>query len=55
RSRRFTMTFGNSSLKMKINGRTLTVPPAQNAIGYVVDRTGKRTRLSEADRPTCAP
>lgn len=54
RSSRFTMTFGNGNLTMRINGKTLRVPEVQNAIGYVVDRTGKRTVLSEADRPTCS-
>lgn len=53
RSSRFEMNFGNASLKMKINGKTLSVPPVQNAIGYVVDRAGKRTLLPAADRPTC--
>jgi cytoskeleton protein RodZ len=54
RSRRFKMTFGNGSLTMRVNGRTLQVPEVQNAIGYVVDRTGKRTVLSPAQRPTCS-
>jgi hypothetical protein len=39
---------------MRVNGRTLSVPEVQNAIGYVVDRAGKRSVLSEADRPTCS-
>ncbi len=55
RSRRFKMTFGNGSLTMKVNRRSLSVPDVQNAIGYVVDRTGHRSTLSAADRPTCAP
>lgn len=55
RSSRFRMTFGNASLKLKINGKSLSVPEVQNAIGYVVDRTGKRVVLAEADRPTCTP
>jgi len=54
RSRRFTMTFGNGSVRLRINGKTHSVPDVQNAIGYVVDRTGKRTVLTEADRPTCS-
>ena len=53
RSSAFTMTFGNASLKMKVNGRTLSVPEVKNAIGYAVDRSGKRTQLSETQRPTC--
>jgi len=55
RSRRFKMTFGNGSLTMKVDGRSLKVPDVQNAIGYVVDRTGHRSPLPATDRPTCAP
>jgi hypothetical protein len=54
RSRRFTMTLANGSLKMKVNGKTLSVPDVQDAIGYEVDRTGKRTVLAQDERPTCA-
>jgi cytoskeleton protein RodZ len=54
RSRRFKMTFGNGNVRMRVNGKTLSVPEVQNAIGYVVDRAGKRAVLSEADRPTCS-
>jgi transcriptional regulator with XRE-family HTH domain len=53
RSSRFTMTFGNGNVKMRVNGKTLDVPEVQNAIGYEIDRTGKRTVLAEADRPNC--
>jgi cytoskeleton protein RodZ len=53
RSSRFTMTFGTGNVKMRINGKTLDVPEVQNAIGYEIDRTGKRTVLAEADRPNC--
>jgi cytoskeleton protein RodZ len=54
RSRRFKMTLGNGSLAMQVNGKTLQVPEVRNAIGYVIDRTGKRTVLSPAQRPTCS-
>jgi cytoskeleton protein RodZ len=54
RSRRFKMTFGNGNLRMRVNGRTMDVPEVQNAVGYVVDRAGKRALLSAADRPTCS-
>ena len=54
RSRRFKMTFGNGNLRMRVNGRTLDVPEVRNAVGYVVDRSGKRAPLSAADRPTCS-
>jgi transcriptional regulator with XRE-family HTH domain len=54
RSSRFTMTFGNGSLSMKINGKTLEVPEVQEPIGYTVSRSGKRTVLGEGERPTCS-
>ncbi|MEJ7786133.1 MAG: helix-turn-helix domain-containing protein [Solirubrobacteraceae bacterium] len=54
RSSRFRMTFGNGELRMRINGKTLDVPEVQNAVGYEIDRSGKRTTLAEADRPTCS-
>ena len=54
RSSEFVMTFGNGSVRMRINGKTLDVPEVQEPVGYRVDRAGKRTELSEAERPTCA-
>ena len=53
RSKEFRMNFGNGNLTMRINGRTRTVPDVQNAIGYRVDRRGRRTVLSPAQRPLC--
>jgi hypothetical protein len=54
RSKRFKLTLGNGNLTMRIDGRTLTVPAVQDAIGYVIDRQGRRTVLPPAQRPTCA-
>lgn len=54
RSSRFRMTLGNGSVRMRVNGRTLGVPEVQNPIGYAIDRSGRRTVLGEADRPTCS-
>jgi hypothetical protein len=54
RSKRFKLTLGNGSLTMQVNGKTLQVPEVRNAIGYVVDRTGKRTVLPATQRPTCS-
>jgi hypothetical protein len=53
-SQRFTMTLGNGDLSMRINGRTLAVPAVKAAIGYVVDRSGRRRVLGPARRPTCS-
>jgi transcriptional regulator with XRE-family HTH domain len=54
RSSRFTMTLGNGNVKLKVNGKTLDVPDVQNAIGYEISRSGKRSVLSESARPTCS-
>jgi transcriptional regulator with XRE-family HTH domain len=54
RSSRFRMTFGNNSLAMKVNGKTLKVPDVSDAIGYEVTRSGHRRVLSSAERPTCS-
>ena len=54
RSSRFVMTFGNGSLKTRINGKSVDVPESSDPVGYVIDKTGKRTPLGEADRPTCS-
>jgi cytoskeleton protein RodZ len=52
RARRFTMTFGNNSVRMRVNGRALNVPASSGAIGYVLDRRGRRP-LPDGRRPTC--
>ena len=54
RSSAFRMTFGNGDLALRVNGKRLSVPDVQNAIGYAVSRSGKRTMLPEAQRPTCS-
>jgi len=52
RSSRFTMTFGNSNLRMVVNGQSRTVPAVSNGAGYVVTKTGRHT-LAPGQRPTC--
>ncbi|MFL5843896.1 MAG: helix-turn-helix domain-containing protein [Solirubrobacteraceae bacterium] len=54
RSSRFTMTLGNGNVKLRVNGKTLSVPDVENAIGYEIDKSGKRTELPEGERPTCS-
>ena len=51
KAKRFAMTFGNSSVTMRVNGKKLTVPPSSGATGYAVDRKG-RHQLS-GRLPTC--
>ena len=54
RSKQFRMTFGNGNLSLRVNGKPLAVPEVKNAIGYEIDRSGRRTVLSPAERPTCS-
>jgi cytoskeleton protein RodZ len=53
KARRFAMTFGNSNLHMRVNGRLRDVPASSNAIGYALDRQGRHT-LAAGKLPTCA-
>jgi cytoskeleton protein RodZ len=52
-ARRFTITLGNSSLKMIVDGRARTVPPSSQAIGYSITKARGRQRLSAGQLPTC--
>lgn len=51
-SRRFTLTLGNNSVKLTINGIPRVVPPSSRAIGYSITKAGRRT-LAAAQQPTC--
>ena len=51
KAKRFAMTFGNSNLTMRVNGKKLTVPPSSGATGYAVDRKGRHTLTGRL--PTC--
>lgn len=50
----FTVSFGNGEVKMLIDGREAEIPATSSPVGYAIDSTGKLTKLSEAERPTCA-
>jgi cytoskeleton protein RodZ len=52
RSRKFTMTFGNGEIDLRINGKLSEVPPSSEPVGYFVDRNGRKP-LPEDERPTC--
>jgi hypothetical protein len=52
RSRSFRLTLGNSNVRLRINGRTRSVPAVANGIGYRITRAG-RVVLPPAQRPTC--
>ena len=52
KAKRFTMTLGNNNVRMRVNGKLREVPASSGAIGYVVDRKGRRT-LPAGKLPTC--
>jgi cytoskeleton protein RodZ len=53
RGRRFLVTFGNGSARMRINGRGVPVASRGDAVGYDL-RAGRRPReLPSGRRPTC--
>jgi cytoskeleton protein RodZ len=51
-SKHFTITLGNSSVTMFVDGIPRTVPPSGEAIGYSVTKAG-RQRLKAGELPTC--
>jgi transcriptional regulator with XRE-family HTH domain len=54
RSTRFRLTLGNGNARLRINGRTRSVPAVGSGIGYEITSHGPRRVLSAAERPTCA-
>jgi cytoskeleton protein RodZ len=52
RSRSFRLTLGNSNVRLRINGRTRSVPEVSDGIGYRITREG-RTVLPPDRRPSC--
>jgi cytoskeleton protein RodZ len=51
KAKRFAMTFGNSNVTMRVNGRKLAVAPSAGAIGFAVDRKGRHPLSGKL--PTC--
>lgn len=54
RSGSFTVSFGNGEVSMLIDGREAQIPTTSSPIGYSIDSSGSLTKLSEAERPSCA-
>ncbi|HYY74142.1 MAG TPA: helix-turn-helix domain-containing protein [Solirubrobacterales bacterium] len=52
RSAGFKATFGNGSVQMEVDGRTVSVPQAAEPLGYEISRQGVR-ELTPSARPTC--
>jgi hypothetical protein len=53
RSRGFTAAFGNGSVKVMVDGKTVKTSAAPNPMGLVVDAHGKVHELPEGSRPSC--
>jgi cytoskeleton protein RodZ len=47
------LTLGNASVKMKVNGVAVTVPPSSSSIGYLLV-PGGHTSLPTAKQPRCS-
>jgi cytoskeletal protein RodZ len=46
------VTLGNASIQMKVNGKTVPIPPSSGSIGYSLTPTGARP-LALSKQPTC--
>jgi transcriptional regulator with XRE-family HTH domain len=53
RSSRFDLTLGNGFAKLRVNGRTLSVPDVSSGIGYRITPKGRQP-LAAGKRPVCA-
>jgi cytoskeleton protein RodZ len=47
------ITLGNASVKMKVNGATVAVPPSSSSIGYLLTPTS-HSSLPRSKQPRCA-
>jgi cytoskeleton protein RodZ len=52
-ARHFTLTLGNSSVTMYVDGRARSVPPSSEPIGYSITKSRGRKPLAAAQLPTC--
>jgi hypothetical protein len=52
RARKLRMTLGNNAVRLRVNGRPLSVPASSNAIAYEITPTGSRS-LPVDQAPTC--
>ncbi|MFI4985060.1 MAG: helix-turn-helix domain-containing protein [Solirubrobacterales bacterium] len=54
RARRFSITLGNASVTMFVDGTARTVPASSQAIGYSITKAFGRRPLHAGQLPTCA-
>jgi cytoskeleton protein RodZ len=52
-ARRFEINLGNSAVTMVIDGKTMEVPPSNQAIGYTITKAAGRRPLRLGQLPTC--
>ena len=52
-SKSFTITLGNSSVKLLIDGSPRAVPASSQAIGYSITKASGRHTLPSSQQPTC--
>ncbi len=52
-ARHFSITLGNNSVTMFIDGHARAVPPSAEAVGYSISKARGRQPLSAAQLPTC--
>ncbi len=53
RSSRFTMTLGNSSVALRVDGRALAIPPSSQPISFALTTSGRHP-LTTGQLPHCA-
>jgi cytoskeleton protein RodZ len=53
-SRLFRTNFGNSNVRMRVNGRTYRVAESAEPIGYVLRPGREPRRLADDERPDCS-
>ena len=53
RARRFRLTLGNNSVRLRINGRARSVAPSPGPIGVAISSRRGRQPLSASERPEC--
>ncbi|MGI8556709.1 MAG: helix-turn-helix domain-containing protein [Solirubrobacteraceae bacterium] len=53
RAKRFLLTLGNGSVKLRAGGKNIAVPQSSNGIGYEITPKGHKV-LALGKRPTCA-
>ena len=52
-AKRFRITLGNGSVRLRVNGKAFQPPQSAEPLGYAFTPDGRRT-LDEDERPTCA-